>query len=133
MLQIQQNLSVRRIPRTPGPDSLLTAPVCADTGAQCKDLLLNISEILDAKSQRIMYSLRSNPGTPSTFTDIWDSVEERVRLHVTLKNKNNDDSAEFSGVGGETKTHLRRSRLFAPGDTSPLTSHLELKWITSVP
>ncbi len=87
MLQIQQNLSFRRIPRTPGPDGLLSAPVRADSGAQCKDLQLNILEILEAVSQRIMHSLRSYPGTPSTFIDTWDSVEEGVRLHVTLKIK----------------------------------------------
>lgn len=119
MLQIQQNLSVRRIPRTPGPDSLLSTPVCADTGAQCKDLQLNILEILEAESQRIMHSLRSYPGTPSTFIDTWDSVEEGDRLHVTLKNKNNDDSVEFSGVGGETQIHLLRYRLLAAGKILP--------------
>lgn len=42
-------------------------------------------------------------------------MEEGVRLHVTLKNKNNDDSAEFSGVGGEAKT----LRLFAADDMPP--------------
>lgn len=113
MLQIQQNLSVRRIPRSPGPDSLLTAPVCADAGAQCKDLQLNILETLDTMSLRIMHPLRSYPGTPSTFIDTGDSVEEGVRLHVTLKIKITTDSVEFSGVGGETKTHLRRYQLFA--------------------
>lgn len=118
VLQLQQNLSVRWIPRTPGPDSLLSAPVCADAGAQCEDLQLNILETLDAKSQRFIDALRSYPGTPSTFIDTWDRVEEGVRLHVTLKNKNNDDSVEFSGVGGETKTHLRRYRLFAAGKMS---------------
>ena len=65
-----------------------------------------------------MNPLRSYPGTPSTFIDIWDGVEEGLRLHVTLKNKNNDDSVEFSGVGGETKTHLRRYRLFAASEIS---------------
>lgn len=42
--------------------------------------------------------------------------EEELRLHVTLENKNNDDSAEFSGVGGETRIHLKSYRLIPAGD-----------------
>lgn len=63
-------------------------------------------------------SLRSYPGTLSTFIHTWASVdeEEELRLHVTLENKNNDDSAEFSGVGGETRIHLKSYRLIPAGD-----------------
>lgn len=55
---------------------------------------------------------------PSYFTDTRNSVLNGVRLHVTLKIKNNDDSIDFSGVGGGTKTHLRRSQLLAIGNIS---------------
>lgn len=48
-----------------------------------------------------------------------DTVEEKIRIHVTLKNYNNHDSVEFSGVGGEIKTHLRRYWYFTVGDISP--------------
>lgn len=98
---------------------------------QCKDLQLNIVETLDAMSQRIMHSLRSYPGTPSTFIDTWDSVEEGIRLHVTLKNKNNDDSVEFSGVGGDSKAQ-RLGRYLQPVVHPPLTRHLMLKWFVFV-
>lgn len=63
-------------------------------------------------------SLPSYPGTMSTFIHTWASVEEEeeLRLHVTLQNKNNDDSAEFSGLGGETRIHLKCYRLIPAGD-----------------
>lgn len=45
-----------------------------------------------------------------------EEEEEELRLHVTLQNKNNDDSAEFSGLGGETRIHLKCYRLIPAGD-----------------
>lgn len=117
MLQIQQNLSVRRLPRTPGPSSLLSSRPTAELSAQIQphsraSWLFSVNVL----------SPRSYPGTVSTFIDTWARVEEEeegLRLHVTVENKNNDDSAEFSGVGGETKIHLQRYRLIPAGDILP--------------
>lgn len=98
MPQIRQNLSIRRIPLSRPRQSTL----CVDTGAQCKGLKLNILESLCVMSQRFMLSLRSYPGTTSTFTD---TCKRRGPTPRHLKNKYNDDSVKFSGVGGDTKTH----------------------------
>lgn len=119
MLQIQQNLSAGFL-GLQAPTVPLSAPLCADSGAQCEDfrLQLNILEILDAASQTLMCPLRSYPVTPSLFLLTHEAVWKKGSTPRHLKNKNNDDSVEFSGVGGETNTHLQAYRLFTAGSMS---------------
>lgn len=84
-------------------ESPLSSGMRRKTGSKSKPVRTSWKKISFLHpSVRPRHSWCTYPGTPSTFIDTWAEVEEGDRLHVTSKNKNNDDSAEFSGVGGDS-------------------------------